>query len=412
MRWIMPLAIILCLTGLECSGAEADGVTPLTNDSANDAKCEERKHGARHRDDEDEEAPDAPDDAEFTIGRRPEPPAPPCGTCQNTGKRKEHALRDYILFEDDTVLDAGVTLGWSPCPDCARGRKLEAEFEGERRRIAERSGKYKDHERELGLTFIDFETRYLTGHFQTTPEEAKSCAKLFARLTEILRERCENEACLISSNANQSLVICENENRYLKYLDFFSHTAGHNDENWLTLARKTASFGSRGLTVIRRDLVATGQGSGLEHMAVFAFGHMLVREATDNKLPSWFGEGFSSLCESLVLENPRCYSIRYEENKVEFEASWSQAVAGALKREQARRWEVAFTLEQVGMSALDYQQCWSMVRYLFLSNGPAFAKLPDLFKSGLNTTAALEKAYELPIEHLERSWKSWAGQGR
>ena len=351
---------------------------------------------------------------EVQIGKREEPPPvppPPCASCKDLGFLfSERAARPFLLFETEMAPQPEVALGWTPCPVCARGKLRKAYLESERIRLANRSDRYANHAKELGMDFIDFETRHVTGHFQTSPAEARECGLLFEKVAKTLREHgCS--AYLQATPEKQRMVICENEARYLAYLEHFTRQNGKNEENLLQLARKTSSFGSQHLTVIRRDRVVAPVGSGLGHIAVFSFAQMLVREAAGKEAPAWFVEGFSSLCETLVFEFPLCYSIKYEPNPLSFEPSWAKAVAEGLKRKGVREWSTLFNLDMIGMSVLDYQQCWSVVRFLYHADGEGFNRLPALFK-GAEGKKAIEIAFGQPIEKLEAAWRVWAAQGR
>ncbi|MBI3832219.1 MAG: hypothetical protein HY291_22040 [Planctomycetes bacterium] len=365
---------------------------------------------------------------EIIIGRKDEtrkpaepPPPPPaksvkaeavCPTCKNRGfKTTTKADQAYMLFESDPAPDPELYFGWTPCPDCKLGLEMKQRFENQKDRLAKRTEVYAAHEKAMGLAFIDFETRNATGHFQTTPVEARDCAKYFEKLSRLLREHCEGDAYLKANPAAQHMVVCENGERYALYLERFSKSHPENEGNWKDLARTTSSFGSRNLTVIRRDAVAA-TSAGLGHITVFVYAQMLVHEACDSKAPIWFCEGFSSLCESLIFENPWCYSIRYEQNKLSFDVNWTQAVAKGVKDDKIQEWEVLFTREMISMPVLEYQECWSIVRYLYKADAVGFAKLPELFKQGLETKKALEQAFGKPLAQLEKEWRLSAAQGR
>lgn len=360
-------------------------------------------------------APPAADDGGLEIAQRPEPPPADCAACRNSGRAVSPSLKMlYVLFENEEAPPAEASLGWLPCTQCVRGKAHIERLEAEGKRL-DRDARHKGYalrEKQLGMDFIDFETRQVTGHFQTSPNEAKATALLFEQVALKLRER-TGAAILRGIPEDLHIAVVENEANYLKYLGYVAGDPSNKDldENWKALAKKTSSFGSRNLTVIRRDLVVPPKGFGLGHVAVFSFGQMLVRQSTENKAPLWFAGGFSSLCESLVFAAPVCYSVRYERNDVSFEPDWTKAVALALNAKKARQWATVFTLDEVGMAALDYQQCWSVVKYLYERDGPAFAKLPGLFAEGKDSAEALSEAYGQKLEQLEFAWTVWAKRG-
>jgi len=359
----------------------------------------------------DEEGPAPSHEESLSIAKRAAPPLPPCAVCDSTGRRKAEPLKaPYILFEGDPDPDPAGRLGWSPCAACARGKEQQAAYDAEKARLARRAAQYQAHEEKLGLKFTDFETACFTGHYQTTPAEARESATWLAKLGEALRE--QGAAWLPDSPAEIHLVVCENKARFQAYLEYFVEHVEPRDANWRALAAESASFGSRDVAVVRRDRVVSSAGSTLNHLVVFCAGHLLVNRASGGKVPDWFAEGFSSYCESLLFGFPCCYSIRYEPNRLDFDLAWAKSLAEALRQGKGREWKVIFTVSLIGMSKVEYQECWSIVRYLALTDKDAFAKLPTLFRDGLDTTAALEKAYGKPILQLEAQWKAWACQGK
>jgi hypothetical protein len=261
------------------------------------------------------------------------------------------------------------------------------------------------------MQFIDFETRVLTGHFQATLDETRECASAIDRFVGALRAKC-GHGFLGASPLTQQIVVCENQEKYLKYMEAYAKADGSGDANWQELAKKSASFGSRNITVIRRDLLTQPQGAGLGHMVVFSAARMLVREATNNHAPHFFAEGFASQCEFLAYNSNYCYSIRYEDNKLNFDGTWAKALQEGVRANKVLKWGELFNQELVGMTVLMYQECWSVVRYLYETDGAAFDKLPALFKEGQTPAKAIEKAYGKTLEKLEAGWRTWALQGR
>ncbi|MCW8130655.1 MAG: hypothetical protein KIS92_09920 [Planctomycetota bacterium] len=394
---------------------------PLETKSLDPSALDETKRPAQTSPEEDDDLThkDPLQSAEIMIGRKdavpvPEVPKTLCETCHDTGRIRPRLLLPYVLFENDPAPEPDAFLGWKPCEACKRGLEMKQVYEDEKTRQAKRGELYAGHEKAMHMAFLDFETRHATGHFQTSAAEARECAKHFEKLTIQLKEHCQGDAFLKATPQTQHMVVCENGEKYATYLEWFAKTRHDKDgdPNWQDLAKTTSSFGSRNLTVIRRDALVVNSPQGLGHLTTFVLAQMLVHEATDGKAPLWFCEGFSSLCESLIFETPWCYSIRYEQNKLNFDASWAQAIAKGIRERKTQAWEVIFTREMISMPQLEYQQCWSIVRYLYKLDGLAFAKLPELFKKGLDSKKAFEEAYGKPIATLEANWKAWAAQGR
>jgi len=427
MRLLGLLLLVLVLAAVALRGEEPvpppapppAPPSPFANGDAPklESLSDPRKERARIREEAEEKeakepVPDPFKGQEITIAPRPEAPPAVCTTCDNTGRLyTEMAKRAYILFENQDLPEPELSLGWKPCPNCARGKAAQRGFDDERLRLGKRTVQYSDHEKRFGMQFIDFETRVLTGHFQATLEETRECAAAIDRFAGMIRTRC-GHGYLGASPDTQHLVVCENEEKYLKYMEVFAQNDGNGDQNWQELAKKSASFGSRNITVIRRDLLTQPQGAGLGHMVVFSSARMLIREATNNHAPHFFAEGFASLAESLAYGSNYCYSIRYEDNKLNFDGAWAKSMQEGVRANKVLKWDALFNQELVGMSVLMYQQCWSVVRYLYETDGAAFDKLPALFKEGLTPAKAIEKAYGKSIDKLEKAWRTWAALGR
>jgi hypothetical protein len=344
-------------------------------------------------------------DRTIQIGLRPEKPQAPCATCKSTGHVKTLPFKPFVLFEGDTPPEPEVSLGWKPCPDCTRGKKAGERFDREKERLAQREKAYTTHEKALGMEFLDLETRHVTGHFQTQKSEAKEIAFVLEQVAQRMEEMGISELLPASPGAAH-IVVCENEARYSAYLDFAT-TDLKRDNQWLNLARKTASFGQGHIGVLRRDKLVFPQGSALGNMTLFSYAWIMLRISSGDKAPDWFSQGFSSLIETLAYDPPRCYSINYEENKLHFDKPWNRSVADGVRANKTRSWESAFSMKLIGMKLLEYQQCWSMVKFLTHKNGAAFCKLPGLYKQGLSDKDALEKAYETTLQKLEQEWKGW-----
>lgn len=348
------------------------------------------------------------------IGTRAEPPLAPCEACASSGRRPVERLKPYAILEGEDMPGPEQRLGWSPCGACARGASQQAAFEAEMKRQVERKAAYEEYERALDLVFIDFETRFASGHFQASVQETRECAYLLDRLGHALRERLGAEFFRSAGPDSLHLIAVENEKGFLRGLEYIRDVRGHQSEdpNWFELARSAGAFGTRDTTLMRRDLLVPPRGAGLPHMTIFAWARMFVRHRTETKAPAWFAEGFASLCEHLTLGSQLCYSISYEENRVAFAGDWNKSVAQALREGKTKRWEVLFQASMIGMPALDYMSIFSVTRYLYNRDAAAFAKLPDLFRLGRTSVKALEEAYGVEIGKLEAEWGVWAKSGR
>jgi hypothetical protein len=169
------------------------------------------------------------------------------------------------------------------------------------------------------------------------------------------------------------------------------------------LARKAAGVSGRYRAFYNSYLGEPTAPRPPKHMALFLFGHMLIREATDGKAPPWLIEGFSAYCEHAVTKQNLCYSFEYEMNEIRFGTNWDLDIRRFAREAKLKQWRQTFALDLIGAKPLDYLSFYSIVSFL-MSDPPRFAQLAAEFKAGADSATALEKSYGRKLEEVQAMW--------
>lgn len=140
----------------------------------------------------------------------------------------------------------------------------------------------------------------------------------------------------------------------------------------------------------------------------------------DSRKHSWLREGLTAEMQRLLCDGQvRCYTIAYEDAKMDLQQDWSRTMAQLLtKRDQTvrpTREIMSFTL--IGMPAANYIQMWSLCTYVRLlaknKKGPdnLFAKLLLLTAAGKTASDdAVKAVFGKEDPKLSRAWMEWAAE--
>jgi hypothetical protein len=196
------------------------------------------------------------------------------------------------------------------------------------------------------------------------------------------------------------LVILWDDPTYLKLVDLM---AGPNPSQDWQSARKAGGVVSRNRCLFN---ARGGRSAPPEDMALSQFAHMLMIEATHAKAPPWLNEGFADYCENLILQRNLCHSIKYEMNEVRFGLNWNSEIRKYAQQGKLKPWDQIFPLDLIGLKALDYLTCYSMV--CFLAKDPErFTKFVVEVRGGVPPPQALERVYGKSIKDLQAMWAQW-----
>jgi hypothetical protein len=95
-------------------------------------------------------------------------------------------------------------------------------------------------------------------------------------------------------------------------------------------------------------------------------------------------------------------------NQVKFGQNWNNDIKKYARRGKLKQWEYIFPLDLIGMSALDYLTCYSMVSFLIKNDPQRFVKFLLEIRDGAASDKALEKVFGRRVKDLQMMWAQWA----
>jgi hypothetical protein len=290
---------------------------------------------------------------------------------------------------------------WRPCPKCNAKAEQKSLVEAEVARLAAAPARHENWVKQLGIPLERGETRYVSVHAQLSPATARNVVVQLDKLTARLQADTKSTVFCQTRPDTHELLIVWDDPTYLKLID---QLGGPNPNQDWRLARKLVGVMSRNRSFFN---ARGGRAMPPEDMALFQYAHMLMIEATDAKAPPWLNEGFAAYCENLILQRNLCHSIKYEMNEVQFGMNWNSEIRKYAQQGKLKPWDQIFPLDLIGLKALDYLTCYSMV--CFLSKDPErFTKFVVEVRGGVPPPQALERVYGKSIKDLQAMWAQWA----
>lgn len=341
-------------------------------------------------------APENPPKAE------PPKPAPVCLDCMGTGHLPVLPPRPYVRMGSDPLPNPVVSAPWIFCAKCQKTRKNDEILKAEGERLAGSLARNKNWNTASGLPLLYVETRYLSLHAQLPPAMAKKTGDALDKLTAHLQSATRSTLLTQTRPATHEILITFDLPSYYKLIDMFE--AQDPGEHWKLTRQSTGSFGRK----LGFFNAKSGNPTPPDHMALYQFANMLMVEATDGKAPPWLTAGFSAYCEKTITNLNLCYSFSYEKNEVQFGQDWDVELKKYAQQGKLKTWEFVFPLSGIGMSALDYLTCYSMVSYFMKSDPRLFQQVLLNIKDGMESGKAVEKVYKRPVKDLQMMWAQWA----
>ena len=350
-------------------------------------------------------APDAP--AAKAVATKPVAPAPApvvCAACLGTGFVPNMALRPYVRMGSEKITPAtgANAVPWRYCPKCSANKDGQALISAESARIDAAVDEHKKWEEVAGHKLAYAETHHVTIRSTLDESEAKIVATALEQLTTQL-EQSTLSTVLTQTRPDTDLVLIGGDKPgYTLFLSVLQQMHPTTD---FALAKDSTGF------MISHMAVYNGQkNSGMyaRNMGLYQFGEMLITQATDNKAPAWLRLGFASYCENLITKQNLCYAFQYEKNDVHFGENWDQEVKKYASQSKLKTWDQIFPLMPIGMSALDYLTCYSMVEFLMITEPKLFPKLCVAFRDGLDSEKAIQKVYNTDYKRVQMLWATWA----
>lgn len=346
---------------------------------------------------------------------RKNPFAPRDKKCEQCASRgilpcPQHKVTDFVVssaMKEPPQCCLGA--GWVECPNC-RDDLSRASVEELRRALAGRVAQWKDMDKAAGDTLFHGETRHLAMDTDLPPAEAAKLAGQCEGLLLKLREVFKADDFEFTRPACARIINLGKVDTLTRFVDWFAADAKLSQQQQLSLMRSMSmSFtGSRGVVISVRERC----GSLWPNFVIHGYGHVLMSQVYGYKgrMPDWITEGFSSFCETVELGRPGVWCIDYDEKEVTPGMQWKEAVRRAVAAGKAVPLEALMGKSLNQMKALDYQEAWSVTTALIYGGGGKYLKFLEAVKGRTDQTEALEKAYGVKIEDIERTWKDYAAR--
>ena len=328
-----------------------------------------------------------------------------CADCQGAAVRPLQRYTPYVWDYKNPAPAAMSAVPHVPCPKCQGKTDPKKLVARETARMRAAPGAAFQYAQRLNVRMECGETRYVSVLAQLSPTATRGVLRQLDKLTQFL-QRNFRSALLTQTRPNtHRLVIAWDKANYERMIDV---VAVNQSDRERELTKKGSGFISRHACVAN---VQGGAGAVPQHVAVFQLAHMLIREATGDKSPDWLTAGFASYCENKLLRMNICRVFRYELNQMQLGHNWNAAVALCARNGKLITWDRVFQIDLIGVNALEYLTCYSVVGYL-ASEPARFNTLLVNLRGGMDSRSALEHAYGRKIEDLQKTWARWAVRQR
>lgn len=162
----------------------------------------------------------------------------------------------------------------------------------------------------------------------------------------------------------------------------------------------------------------------INHYAVYSTAVMAIDAyynsfPGDHRTPSWIREGLSADLQRLLCDNEvRCYTIAYENSKIDLRQDWAKTMADMLKKGDPKLIPAGgvVSLETISIPAEHYIQMWSfctLIRTWAANKKGADNKLARLLEAtaaGAESRTAIKQVFNKDEPGLTRAWHAFAQQ--
>jgi hypothetical protein len=351
--------------------------------------------------------------ASFCV-RGEEPPAPPpedapsrlpgvksdCPECLGQGvvPLLPYKARICTAGEDAPKLERPAA--WKFCPQCLPDRDASEAAQLEARWRDGARARKQEWEQLTGAKLLLVTTPCVSLHSTLPAKETQRLAAILEQLAAHLQEATRSTLLTPTRPDRDELVLVGDDKVYNQIIDALAKKAP--SENW-ELTRKASGGADWHLGFSHTGRI--GQTTG--NHVLFMLGQMIMYEATQKKAKPWLVEGFAAYCENAVTHRNYYYSFAYEPNQTRLGDNWDQEMRRCVQKGQLKNWEFIFPISVVGLKAVDYLECYSIVSYLLKTDPVRFAKVVQLVRDGQESAPAIEAAYGKRISELQADWKAW-----
>ena len=323
-----------------------------------------------------------------------------CAACLGRGFVPNQPAVRYVHVEGEPAPNPMLAVPWKFCPKCQVGKDPKTLIAVEADRIAAQGNKTNKWKADTGLPMVFSETHHVS-FYGPNPQTTKKIADTLEDLTLHL-EKITGATLLTQSRPDTHEIIMVNEaSGYNAIIDALAKQSPGTD---FTLARKVSCISDSTHAFYK------AQGIMAENMALFVFASMLMRQATESKVPPWMQEGFSSYCENAITKKNVCRTVEYEMNEVKLGNNWDADMKKFARDGKLKPWDQIFPLHMEGIKAIDYASCYSIVSFLIKTDPQRFDKLVLNIRDGMESGPALEKAYGRKVKDLQIIWFGWIQQ--
>jgi len=350
--------------------------------------------------------PDAPAPAKTTLATPPPAavPVPLCPVCLGSGYIPNSPVRPFIRTGSERIMPATANnaVPWRFCPKCGATKDPQLLIAAETARLAAAAAEQKTWEDAAGIPLSFVETAHMTLRSTLAEAETKVVAVALEQLTTQLQQATQSVLLTQTRPDTDQMLIGGDKPGYVLLLDVLQQMHPKLD---MSMAKDSV-----GTLFTHLSIFNAQHNNGLQarNMALYQFGEMSMYTATNGKAPAWLRLGFSSYCENVITHQNLCYAFQYEKNDVKFGENWDNEIKKFAAQSKLKTWDMIFNVEPVGMSALDYLTCYSMVEYLITTDPKLFPKLCAAFRDGLDSEHAIKKVYGSDSKNVQMMWANWA----
>ena len=341
------------------------------------------------------------------------PPNPNCETCMGIG------LVPFTKFKPLSRNESGK--GRSPleskigdcCPDCQKDQDPFKFVKTEWASDELIKARHEEIEELFGSRLQRYETPYMTIHSNLNEKRSLHVAKAVQLMEMKLQKRMGNLVFSTSRRGRDDFYLVSSR-AYPDAVEAIRKEATLAEMNW-EHAKTLTGFSQGKLMACR---LVEEWDFQLANQAIFTVAGKQIAEATGYNQPDWLSTGFASVLEYDVMGNNLIYvsPAKYQQGvgdvtgrvTPEFARNWDAMFKRLAQSGKASNWDTMLEKDFLNFTTVDDLQSKSMAAFL-MSKPKEFTQFAIELSSGSKQQSALEKAYSMKLDELEKAWKKWVG---